>query len=66
MAKLEKQDLANPAGPHNLHYCPTHNEICKPYAVWPQIHTMLWSCSQGCRLAQSDTVLKPQEVRKKK
>lgn len=54
------------AGPHNLHYCKDHNEICKPYAVWPQLHTMMWECPKGCRVAQLDTVLKVREVRKKK
>jgi hypothetical protein len=61
----EKQGLACALGIPRVHYCRDHNEKVKAFRLWPS-KSMRFQCKEGCDLNKNETVLKQQEVKKKR
>ncbi len=61
----ERQILAGALGVPKVHYCRDHNEKVKAFRLWPS-KSMRFQCKEGCDLNKNETVLKQEEVKKRK
>jgi len=61
----ERQVIANALGIPRVHYCAAHNEKVKTFRLWPS-KSMRYQCKEGCDLNKNETILKQEEVKKRR